>query len=153
VETDYFTNFFYSGLDMDKGVGYEMDRYEVIPFSEAGKPDQKPHFTVNLIEIFVKHPYLFGVFEADGMELFYLLRFESIVVLKKPNPIGIAAKSTPQLGWVFERYIGPYGDMCGINTRCVKIIGVYELKRVLLPKGLFGKGSGVNHEAQSSNGR
>ena len=95
METDDLANFFYSGSNVGKGVGYEMYRDQVVPFSEAGKPDQKSHLAVNLIEILVIYPYIFGVFEADGMELSYLFRFESVIVLKKANPIGIATKSAP----------------------------------------------------------
>jgi hypothetical protein len=95
VETDDLANFVYSGSDVAKGIGYEMNGDQVIPFPEAGKPDQKSHLAIYFIEFLVKYPYLFRIFEADGMELSYLFRFESIIVLKKANPIGITTKSAP----------------------------------------------------------
>ncbi len=67
VETDDLANLVYSGSDVGNGIGYEMNWDQLIPFPEAGKPDQKSHLAIYFIEFLVKHPYLFGVFEADGM--------------------------------------------------------------------------------------
>ena len=73
VETDDFTDFFYSGSDVGKGVGYEMDRDQVVPSSEAGKPDQEPHLAVNLIEVFVEKPLSLLGFRGLWHEVFLFL--------------------------------------------------------------------------------